>query len=233
MKKWNGKKKALTFSFDDGVAQDLRVIEILDKYSLKATFNLNSARLGRKGTLERNGRVVDFNMIPYDKVKSVYKNHEVAAHTLTHTMLPSVDDSTVIWQVEQDRRTLSELVGYEVLGMAYPCGGQNNNDRVAGVIKENTGIKFARTITSTYNFDVQENLYRFDPSVYIIETDKLFELGRAFVDLETDIPKIFYIWGHAFEMDAEYISWEKFEEFCKLISGRDDIYYEVNSKVIL
>ena len=233
MKKWNGKKKALTFSFDDGVAQDLRVIEILDKYSLKATFNLNSARLGRKGTLERNGRVVDFNMIPYDKVKSVYKNHEVAAHTLTHTMLPSVDDSTVIWQVEQDRRTLSELVGYNIECMAYPCGGQNNNDRVAGVIKENTGIKFARTITSTYNFDVQENLYRFDPSVYIIETDKLFELGRAFVDLETDTPKIFYIWGHAFEMDAEYISWEKFEEFCKLVSNKDDIYYEVNSKVLL
>ena len=233
MKKWNGKKKALTFSFDDGVAQDLRVIEILDKYSLKATFNLNSARLGRKGTLERNGIVVDFSMISCDSVKSAYKSHEVAAHTLTHMMLPSLDDSNVIWQVEEDRRRLSELVGYEVLGMAYPCGGKNNDERVAKIIKENTGIRFARTISSTYNFDIQDNLYRFDPSVYIIEVDKLFELGREFIDLRCDTPKIFYIWGHAFEMDAEYISWEKFEEFCKLISGRDDIYYEVNSKVIL
>ena len=32
---WNGKKKAITFSFDDGVTQDIRTIEILDKYSLK------------------------------------------------------------------------------------------------------------------------------------------------------------------------------------------------------
>ena len=38
---WNGKKKAVTFSFDDGVMQDIRVIEILDKYGLKGTFNLN------------------------------------------------------------------------------------------------------------------------------------------------------------------------------------------------
>jgi hypothetical protein len=29
---WNGKKKAVTFSFDDGVTQDIRLIEILDKY---------------------------------------------------------------------------------------------------------------------------------------------------------------------------------------------------------
>ena len=35
-----GKKKAVTFSFDDGVTQDIRAIEILNKYGLKATFNL-------------------------------------------------------------------------------------------------------------------------------------------------------------------------------------------------
>ena len=31
---FNGKMKALTFSFDDGVKQDRRLIEILDKYGL-------------------------------------------------------------------------------------------------------------------------------------------------------------------------------------------------------
>lgn len=39
---WNGKKKAVTFSFDDGVTQDIRLIEIFNKYGLKGTFNLNS-----------------------------------------------------------------------------------------------------------------------------------------------------------------------------------------------
>ena len=46
---FNGKLKAVTFSFDDGVTQDKRLIEILNKYNLKATFNLNSAYLGTNG----------------------------------------------------------------------------------------------------------------------------------------------------------------------------------------
>ena len=47
------KKKAVTFSFDDGVTQDIRLIELLNKYGLKATFNLNSELLGRKRMLVR------------------------------------------------------------------------------------------------------------------------------------------------------------------------------------
>ena len=43
---WNGKKKGVTFSFDDGVKQDIRTIEILNKYGLKGAFNLNSGYLG-------------------------------------------------------------------------------------------------------------------------------------------------------------------------------------------
>ena len=44
---FNGKNKAVTFSFDDGLTQDIRLLEILNKYDLKCTFNLNSERLGR------------------------------------------------------------------------------------------------------------------------------------------------------------------------------------------
>lgn len=37
---FNGKNKAITFSYDDGVTQDIRLIEIFNKYNLKATFNI-------------------------------------------------------------------------------------------------------------------------------------------------------------------------------------------------
>ena len=39
---WQGKNKAITFSYDDGVIQDKRLAELFDKYSLKGTFNFNS-----------------------------------------------------------------------------------------------------------------------------------------------------------------------------------------------
>jgi hypothetical protein len=51
--------------------------------------------------------------------------------------------------------------------------------------------------------------------------------------LETDKPALLDIWGHSYEMDAEYISWEKFEEVCKRLSGQKDIFYGTNGEVLL
>ncbi len=37
----DGKAKAVTFSYDDGVPQDKRLAELFVSYGMKATFNLN------------------------------------------------------------------------------------------------------------------------------------------------------------------------------------------------
>ena len=36
------KKKAITFSYDDGVMQDVRLSSLMKKHGVKATFNINS-----------------------------------------------------------------------------------------------------------------------------------------------------------------------------------------------
>ena len=82
------KLKAFTLSYDDGVTQDIRLIELLEKYNLKCTFNLNSG-LGYRA-----------NRIDNDKIREIYKNHEVAVHTKTHPNLTGLDDNEVINQVE-------------------------------------------------------------------------------------------------------------------------------------
>lgn len=230
-KPWNGKMKAVTFSFDDGVSQDKRLIEILNNYHLKSTFNVNSSYLGLAGALDRNNHIVRHDKIPAQQVASVYAGHEIAVHTLTHPTLTEVDDDTIVWQVEEDRKTLERLVGYEIRCMAYPGGGVNNDKRVANVIRTRTKIGFARSTNSTYSFDIPEDLYQYEPSVYYIEKDKMFELGEKFIKLQPDRPQLFYIWGHSYELDAEYLSWEDFENFCKLISGKEDIFYGTNGQV--
>ena len=230
---FSGKMKAVTFSYDDGVTQDIRLIELLNKYGLKCTFNLNSEYLGNPGFLKQGyGRIAHYKVHPAH-VKEVYEGHEVAVHTLTHPNLTQQADEEVVRQVEQDRLNLSELVGYEVVGMAYPCGGVNNDDRVARLIKNHTGVKYSRTITCTGNFDLQDNLYRFNPTLYHLDFDKMMELGRKFVELKTDRPQVFYIWGHAYEMDYDSDNWNKLEAFFKLISGKDDIFYGTNRDVLL
>ena len=69
---FNGKKKALTFSYDDGVTQDIRLIEIFNKYNLKATFNLNSEYLGQPGSLICNGVCINHTKNNPEDVKNVY-----------------------------------------------------------------------------------------------------------------------------------------------------------------
>ena len=230
---WNGKLKAITFSFDDGVTQDKRLIEILNKYNLKGTFNLNSSLLGMENEHTTYGKIVRHDKVLPGEVKSVYSGHEVAVHTLTHPLLPSLKAETITWQVEEDRKTLSKLVGYEVQGMAYPCGGINNDDRVASVIKNTTGVRYSRTITSTHNFDLQTNLHRFNPTVYYVEIEKMFSLAEEFLKMNPSEPKLFYIWGHSYELDTDAITWEKFEEFCAFIANKQDIFYGTNSEVLL
>ncbi len=224
---FQGYKKAITFSYDDGVTQDQRLIEILDKYGLKCTFNLNSGLLGQAGALVRENKTVAHVKPRIEEVADIYRNHEVAVHTLTHPFLPNCEEEEIIRQVEEDRIALSNIVGYEVTGMAYPCGGQNNDDRVAEIIRKNTGVAYSRTITSSHSFDLQDNLYRFNPTVYHLEKEKTVDLAKQFLELETDTPKLLYIWGHSYEFDMDN-SWGWFEELCKMISGKKDIFYGTN-----
>ncbi len=225
--------KAVTFSYDDGVTQDIRLINLLNKYNLKCTFNLNSERLDRGDTHVCRGTMVSHYKIKKEQVREIYEGHEVAVHTLTHPNLTTLSEEEIIYQVETDRLNLSKLVGYEVVGMAYPCGGVNNDDRVADIIKNSTGVKYSRTITDTHNFDLQDNLFRFNPSVYHLDFDILMELGQKFVDLKPEKPQIFYIWGHSYEMDIDNSYWQKLEEFFKLISNKKDIFYGTNKEILL
>lgn len=220
---WNNKLKALTFSFDDGVIQDIRTIEILNKYGLKATFNLNSGILS-KTVVHSNG--IAYKRVKKNDVEKIYESHEVAVHTINHPNLTGLSKEEIIYQVEEDRKVLSELCGYNVIGMAYPCGGVDC--RVAEIIKNNTGVKYSRTITSTNNFDLQNDLYRFNPSVYYVQKENLFRLGEEFIKLKPNTPKLFYVWGHTYEMDGNKINFKDFEEFCKLISNHKDIFYGTN-----
>lgn len=226
-------KKILTFSYDDGVTQDVRLIELLNKYGMKGTFNLNSGFLGLDGSLVREGvRVNHIKVRPQD-VRHVYAGHEVAGHTLTHPFLPTTEEKEIIRQVEVDRLRLSEICGYEVVGFAYPGGGVNHDKRVADIIRKNTGVRYCRHTDSSHSFDLQSDLFEFAPTVYHHqEWDKLFELGEKFLALKTDKPQIFYVWGHAYELDI-HNTWRKFEEFLQMMATGKDITYATNREALL
>lgn len=227
------KMKAVTFSYDDAVTQDIRLINLLNKYGLKCTFNINSELLGKNGILSRNGLPVSHYKIHPEDFKNVYEGHEVAVHTLTHPNLTALEEAEIIRQVEEDRKNLEKLVGYDIVGMAYPCGGVNNDDLVAAIIKNNTKIKYCRTITCNESFDIQQNLYRFNPTAFHLDFEKLMELGEKIIEMKPNKKQIFYIWGHSYEMDYDSENWVKLEKFFQIISGKADIFYGTNREVLL
>lgn len=227
---WNGKKKAITFSFDDGTLQDARIIEILNKYGLKGTFNLCSGLLGVPNTIIRHDRPIDHSKVRAEDIGSIYAGHEVAVHTLTHPWLNRLSDDDVVREIEEDRLRLSELCGYEVYGMAYPFGVYD--DRILSLIRERTGVKYSRTIKNTHAFGIPsaDDMLTWHPSVYYIEPE--FEsVVDEFLALESDEAQLLYIWGHSFELDSD-IKDATFDRICTKLAGREDIFYGTNREVL-
>ena len=223
-------KKALTFSYDDGVTQDKKLIEIFNKYGLRATFNLNSELLGKTGELLRNGVYVDHTRIAPEDVKRVYEGHEVAVHTLTHPNLKDETEEEIVRQIEDDRKALSGLVGYDVKGMAYPCCAPDG--RVINAVRDKTKVKYARSTEVTYGFSLPDDMYDYRGTIYHHgDWDRLFETGESFLKAKPEAPQIMYVWGHSYEFDIFPGRWDMFEEFCKMMSGRDGIFYGTNIQV--
>lgn len=226
----NNMHKAITFSFDDGVTQDRRLVALFNKYNLKCTFNLNSLSLGKKGEVKWQEWKAKHDKVEIEEVKSLYANHEVAIHTSHHPDLTNLSKKEIIKEVEDDRKFLENLVGYKIIGMAYPFG--TVNELVIQTIKENTPVLYSRNIWATYSFDIQTELLDFRPTVHCLDFDHLFALAEEFLNYNGNEDKIFYIWGHAYEFDFED-TWDKFESFLKLISNKKDVFYGTNKEVLL
>lgn len=225
----NGKLKALTFSYDDGVCPDGRLIEILDRYKMRATFNINTAKHPKSDVRPfyiRNDTKIE--TYTYGELREIYKNHELACHSLTHPHLELLDRATCRAEVLTDMINLEAITGEKPVGMAYPFG--TYNDETVEVLSE-LGISYCRTTRATHSFEPQTDLLRFDPTCHH-KDGQLMELAKRFIELEPETPQIFYVWGHTYEFEIDK-NWDVIERFCELLAGRDDIFYGTNKEVLL
>ena len=152
-------RKALTFSYDDGIEQDRKLVEIFNRYGMKATFNLNTGIQSPESNFEIEG--VHINRMKQDGLAELYKGHEIATHGLTHATIK---------------------------------------------------------LKATCHHD----------------DEMLFELAEKFIKAEPkeDEPMLFYVWGHSYEFDVNN-NWDRIEKFCKMMAGRDDIFYGTNRECLV
>ncbi len=222
-----GFDRTLTLSYDDGVDQDIRLIEIMNKNGIKGTFNINSGLYAPEGKVWAEGSI--HRRMSLSQVKELYtgSGHEVAVHALTHSWLEQLPVERVAYEIIKDRENLEAQFGCIVRGMAYPYG--TLNDRAVEVIR-NCGIVYARTTAKTYNFDMPKDWLRL-PMTCAHADARLMELGEKFVSAKfANAPKMFYVFGHAYEFDRDN-NWEVIERFCEFMGGRDNIWYATNIEI--
>jgi peptidoglycan/xylan/chitin deacetylase (PgdA/CDA1 family) len=226
-----GKRKALTLSYDDGIGQDRRLVELFNKYGVKATFNLNSGLIGQAGSVSAGKKVVSHNKIREDELGMLYKGHEIAGHGQYHESMYGMDSARCTEEILSCRKRLEEITGELITGYAYAFGACDETI-------ENTmrlcGITYARTINSTYNFEIPKNFLMWDPTCHH-DDKKLFELADEFLDNKpifsfSSPVKLFYVWGHSYEFDQND-NWNRIETFLQKVTKKDDVWYATNIEV--
>lgn len=226
MEYWNGKRKAVTFSYDDGIMSDKRFLQIINQYGIKCTFNLNSGLLG----IDHSWSYQNFEVkrLPKEGLIDLYRGHEIAVHGVQHLRLTELNQHELEEEIGCDKTALEQIFQTPVKGMAYSFGEYNN--RVIDVLKDK-GIKYARTVHSTHDFRLQTNLLEFHPTCH--HNDKhIFSLIDQFLKADYEEPLLFYMWGHSYEFDGNQ-NWDRLEEICKKLSGNQDVFYGTNAEVLL
>lgn len=221
-------RKALTFSYDDGIEQDRKLVEIFNKYGMKATFNLNTGIQTPESNFEIEG--VYINRMKQEGLEELYKGHEIATHGLTHAAPTGMTKEQLDEEFLTDMSNIERIYGTYPVGMAYAYGCVD--DEVVKYLKS-IGIKYGRTVEASHSFEIPKEPLKLKATCHH-DDDMLFELAEKFLKAE---PKeneqiLFYVWGHSYEFDVNN-NWDRMEEFCKMMSGKADIFYGTNRECLV
>jgi peptidoglycan/xylan/chitin deacetylase (PgdA/CDA1 family) len=145
----NGSGKYVTISVDDGHPTDLRTVDLLHKYGLKATFYVPGAN---------EERIV----LTPSQVRDIDRQFEVGSHTLNHQCLTRIPAQRAWREVVDGKKSSEDTLGHEVISFCYPWG--KFNSRAAGQVAE-AGFLGARTCRYFQN-DFPKNPFSWDISTY-------------------------------------------------------------------
>lgn len=211
----DGKRRALTMSYDDGMVYDFQLIEIFNKYGIKGTFHLNGHRY------------INMSDAELREVAEKYKGHEVSCHTISHPHLETRPIQLATWDIVEDKKILEKMCGYIVRGMSYPFG--KFNDDVINCMKA-AGMEYSRTGRCTNGFPLPANWLAWDPTCHHkADLKGLWKTMEARLQW-LDMP-VMYIYGHSFEFNNDK-NWGMIDEFCDWVSGNDDVWYATNVEIM-
>ena len=224
-----GREKALTLSYDDGVDTDIRMIDLMEKYGIKCTFNISAGLFNPEDAVRAEGQI--YFRLPKSQAVELYRHPlcEVATHGYTHPHLNQIPLHLVMNEIMDDRRGLEECFGGVIRGHAYPYG--RYTDQVVDVLKM-AGIVYARTPKCHHTFQLPDDWMRMGATC--THTDpRLEELTKKFVHeavSEKEHGWLFYMFGHTYEFRRDN-NWDVIENFAAYMGRRENIWYATNGEI--
>lgn len=206
------RKKALSFSYDDGTTEDRRLVDIFNKYNFKGTFNISPGRLGGE------------RFITAEEMASLYEGHEVASHGFSHLHLNDLPPEELKRELQDGRSKLEDILGRPVVGFASPYG-HHSPYAVSGM--REAGFLYARPGARSKSFTLPNDFMRWFSTIHHRENSAAFS-KQLLSDTAWGGKLLFLnIFGHSYEFNRDD-NWSVIEEVGQILSNNKDIWYVTN-----
>lgn len=178
--------------WDDGVSNDVRYIEILRRYRVPATFNLNP------------GLCSVGDRLPLKALPEVYAGFKVASHCMNHEHPEKVTFGEFLQSALDARHALEDMFQRECPGFAWPYGAYTSE--LCDAMRK-AGFRYGRTTGNTASVGKFDHPMRLHSSCHFLDPgfDRIFNEAKA-------AGGIFYFWGHTYEMEDDPELWRNIEE---------------------
>lgn len=220
-----GARKAFHVTYDDGVTQDVRFVELLNRYGLKGTFNLNSQLMEEQFEWVHECGMVIKRLSP-EEARNTYGNHEIASHTLTHPYMRGKTDAQLMWELGEDKRRLEQLFRREVAGFAVPF--HYYSQKIAAVAKQ-CGFVYSRCSEESRGYSPYQNPFCWKSGIFHLSpeldgyVDGFFETGQELA--------LCQIIGHSYDLDVAGL-WGKMETIFHRVSAEPDIVPMTHEEIV-
>lgn len=202
-------RKIFLLSFDDGTIYDKRFVELLNRYNVKCTFNLNS---GLEDFVWNYEDRVPIRRQRLAETVEQYRGHEIASHSLHHHWLNTLTPPQLSREVGEDCEALKAIFGVKQLGFAVPftaCDERENR-----IIRK--FVRYIRLSQRTDSFALPADPYHIPIHGLYNDPDIREKIARF---AEGDLPvSLFVMAGHSYEFQV-LDHWEYMEELLQYIAS--------------
>lgn len=191
-------------SWDDYCIENNKLIELLLRYDIPATFYIEIIP-------HRNGSEHDAMMQIHELINLGF---DIGSHSMTHPKdMKMLSDAQITWEVEESKKILNTI--RPVDKFCYPRGRYDL--RVIDALKK-AGYTYGRT-TEIKDDIVNVDPFRSPTSCHVFQRKEYN--GKHWLEYAKKMYKktdAFHLWGHAWEIERDN-QWQSLENFFKYIKA--------------